>query len=64
MKKFILYRIIEAFIGAYFVFIECCIYSISVNPNNNFWLTRLKALPLEIILVFIIYKLRQKALEK
>lgn len=64
MKKFILYRIIAALIGGYFVFIECCLYNIATNPSNNFWLVRLEALPLEIILVFIIYKLRQKALEK
>lgn len=61
MKKFILYRLIAALIGGYFVFIECCLYSIATNPDN--WLVRLEALPLEIILVFIIYKLRQKALK-
>ncbi|MBQ8668939.1 hypothetical protein IJ472_04105 [bacterium] len=64
MKNFIMYRIIAALVCGYFVFMECYIYSIAVNPNNDFWLTRLKALPLEIILVIIIYKLRQKALEK
>ena len=64
MKKFILYRQIAALIGGFFVFIEGCLYNIATNPDNNFWLVRLKALPLEIMLVIIIYKLREKSLEK
>lgn len=62
-SKFFLFRFLAAIFAGLFIVIEVSINSIANNPDNIFWVTRLYALPLEIIMIFIILKLRNLSLK-